>query len=118
MTARSDADRAARPSKLKIARRRRRLIPRGNGTLTLLVALTVVATVVVLIWPTNAPMTVLIVPLLLGSLLLGPRQLPWFVVMSLAFVALGVPRQSDLSARLMVSYALVFVVGFIFLVVI
>lgn len=115
MTARSDADRAARPSKLKIARRRRRLVPRGNGTLTLLLALTIVVTVVVLIWPKTAPMTVLIVPLLLGSLLLGPRQLPWFVVFVMVMLMLAITRQSPITSRIVLAITVLYVLCFIVL---
>ncbi|GAA4733016.1 PP2C family protein-serine/threonine phosphatase [Nocardioides endophyticus] len=115
MTARGDADRAARPSKLKVARRRPRLVPRGNRTLTLLVALTVVATMVVLIWPTNAPMTVLIVPLLLGSLLLGPRQLPWFVVFVMVMLMLAIVRQREITPRIVLAITVLYLLCFIVL---
>jgi hypothetical protein len=115
MTARSDADRAARPSKLKVARRRPRLVPRGNRTLALLVALTVVATLVVLIWPTNAPMTVLMVPLLLGSLLLGPRQLPWFVVFVMVMLMLAIVRQREITPRIVLAITVLYLLCFIVL---
>jgi hypothetical protein len=114
MTVRSDADRADRPSKVEVARRRRRLVPRGSGTLVALVALTVVATAVVLIWPTNAPMTVLIVPLLLGSLLLGPRQLPWFVVFVMVGLMLAIIQQ-DIKPRIVLAIAVLYLLCFIVL---
>jgi len=115
MTARSDADRAARPSKLKVARRRRRIIPRGNRTLTLLVVLTLAVTALVLIWPGTAPMTVLIVPLLLGSLLLGPRQLPWFVVFVMVMLMLAITRQELISPRIVLAIAVLYLLCFIVL---
>lgn len=115
MTARSDADRAARPSKPQIARRRRRLIPRGSGTLVLLVALTSVLTVVVLVWPKTAPMTVLIVPLLLGSLLLGPRQLPWFVVFVMVMLMLAITRQDPVTPRIVLAITILYLLCFIVL---
>ena len=93
---------------------RRRLIPRGNRTLTLLVALTVVVTAVVMIWPANAPMTMLIVPLLLGSLLLGPRQLPWFVVFVMVGLMLVVIRQ-EISARIVLAIVVLYLLCFIVL---
>lgn len=94
---------------------RRRLIPRGNRTLVLLVALTVVATLVLLIWPKNTPMTVLIVPLLLGSLLLGPRQLPWFVVLVMVMLMLASIRQ-DPSPRIVLAITILYLLCFIVLV--
>jgi hypothetical protein len=115
MTARSDADRAARPSKVQVARRRPRLIPRGNGMLTLLLALTVVMTVVVLVWPKTAPMTVLIVPLLLGSLLLGPRQLPWFVVFVMVMLMLAITRQNPITPRVVLAITVLYLLCFIVL---
>jgi hypothetical protein len=115
MTARSDMDRASRPSKVEVARRRRRLVPRGSGTLVALVALTVVATAVVLIWPSNAPMTVLIVPLLLGSLLLGPRQLPWFVVFVMVGLMLATISQDPISSRIVLAVAVLYLLCFIVL---
>src|SRR4029079_1795991 len=46
--------------------------------LLILLGLGIVAAVVVA--PNDVPFTGLMVPLLLGSLLLNPRHLPWFVV--------------------------------------
>ncbi|GAA4695823.1 PP2C family protein-serine/threonine phosphatase [Nocardioides conyzicola] len=115
MTARSDADRAASPSRLKVARRRRRIVPRGNGTLIALVALSVVVTVLVLIWPDTAPMTVLIVPLLLGSLLLGPRQLPWFVVLVMVMLMLAISVQPNITAKQVLAITILYLLCFIVL---
>ena len=41
-------------------------------------------------WPDVVPLTTLMVPLLLGSLLLGPRHLPWFVVFVLVMVMVSI----------------------------
>ncbi|KQW48446.1 stage II sporulation E family protein [Nocardioides sp. Root1257] len=115
MTARSDADRAASPSRLKVARRRRRLLPRGNDTLAALVALTVLVTVPVLIWPDTAPMTMLIVPLLLGSLLLGPRQLPWFVVFVMVMLMLAIAAQREITSKQVLAITILYLLCFIVL---
>jgi Stage II sporulation protein E (SpoIIE) len=116
MTARNDADRPARLSGPKVARRRRRLIPRGSVILTSLLALTLIVTVVVLIWPDTAPMTVLLVPLLLGSLLLGPRQLPWFVVFVMVMLMLAIIRQDPVTPRIVLAITVLYVLCFIVLV--
>ena len=88
-----------------------------SGPFLLLMGFSLIVASAIAVWPEWLPPSVILLPLTLGSVTLGPRQLPWFVVVSLAFIALGVPRQADLNARLLVSYALVFVVGFIFLVI-
>ncbi|WP_051551293.1 PP2C family protein-serine/threonine phosphatase [Nocardioides sp. URHA0020] len=94
---------------------RRRLIPRGNGILTLLLALTLVVTAVVLTWPGTAPMTVLVVPLLLGSLLLGPRQLPWFVVFVMVMLMLAITRQDPITTRIVLAITVLYLLCFIVL---
>src|SRR4051812_40684621 len=100
MTARADPGRVARPSRPRtVRRRRRRLVPRGNRPLVLLVALTLGVTVALLTWPGTAPLTTLIVPLLLGSLMLGPRQLPWFVVFLMVMLMLAITRQENIQPR-------------------
>jgi hypothetical protein len=53
----------------------------------------------VVIWPTVMPFTALMVPLLLGSLLLAPRYLPWFVVFMFALLCVSLLRQVDPNAR-------------------
>ncbi|QWF23738.1 serine/threonine-protein phosphatase [Nocardioides sp. LMS-CY] len=115
MTARTDADRPAQPSRPRRVRRRRHLLPRANRTLVLLVALTVLITLVVLAWPGTAPMTTLMIPLLLGSLLLGPRQLPWFVVFVMVMLMLAIARQPELDARIVLAITILYALCFIVL---
>ena len=52
--------------------------------LVFLVALTLLCGVLVAVWPDFWPMTLLVVPMVLAHLVLGPRNLPWFVVFVLA----------------------------------
>lgn len=115
MTAQSDAERAARPSKVQVARRHPRVIPRGSGTLALLLALAVVATVLLVIWPDTAPMTMVIVPLLLGSLLLGPRQLPWFVVFVMVMLMVAITQQPKITAKMVLAITILYLLCFIVL---
>ncbi len=86
----------------------------GRAMLGLL-ALSAVAAGAVAIWPELMPPSLILLPLTLASLILGPRQLPWFVVLSLAFIAAGIPLQPELTTRLVVQIILVFAVGFIVL---
>lgn len=54
--------------------------------LVVLVALTVVIVVSGFLWPVYVPTNTLVLPMIIGSLWLGPRSLPWFTV----FVCVGV----------------------------
>ncbi|MEZ5093810.1 PP2C family protein-serine/threonine phosphatase [Nocardioides sp.] len=82
--------------------------------LSLVVASAVVA-MVAGIWPTMLPISVLAVPLLIGNIVLGPRQLPWFVVITLAGLAIVSPRQPEITAYVVVEILVVFVLGLIIL---
>jgi hypothetical protein len=66
------------------------------AVLSLLPALIVAAVVVS---PANMPITSLMVPLLLGSLLLTPRHLPWFVIYVLAALMISLALQETVSAK-------------------
>lgn len=86
-----------------------------SGAMLGLLGLSLVSSVAVATWPAVLPISLILLPLTLGSLILGPRQMPWFVVFSLAFVAVSVPWQPELRTMLVIEITLVFVVGFIFL---
>ena len=110
------------PTRARPSRLRRRWVSwtRGmedsdGGVFLLLLVLSLLVAAAVAIWPLTMPPSLILVPMTLASVTLGPRQLPWFVVVSLAFIALGVPRQPELTAGLVIQYTLVFVIGFIFL---
>ncbi|MGB0100397.1 MAG: PP2C family protein-serine/threonine phosphatase [Nocardioides sp.] len=81
-----------------------------------LIALIVVILVMLMLWPGSVPLTLLTVPLLLGSLLLNPRQLPWFVVLLMLALMVSIGRQPDVSLRTVFAIAIVFVLCFIVLV--
>nr|WP_246284257.1 PP2C family protein-serine/threonine phosphatase [Nocardioides perillae] len=78
-------------------------------------ALTAVMTVALVVEPDELPLTMLMVPLVLGNLWLGPRRLPWFTVAVLCAVALVVSRQSDITVRTAGAVLVMFVLGFIIL---
>ena len=114
MTARPDSDRTARRSRPRVVRRQR-LVRRGAGTLALLVGGTALLTATILIWPDTAPMTMLMVPLLLGSLLLGPRQLPWFVVFVMVMLMISIVRQDPITPRIVLAITILYLLCFIVL---
>jgi Stage II sporulation protein E (SpoIIE) len=118
MTARPDADRPARSSWKRSGLRRvvKRGIAPHNRTISWLVAFTAAITAVIALWPTIVPMTALIVPLLLGSLLLGPRQLPWFVVFVMVMLMLAIVQQESIAPRTVLAIAILFLLCFIVLV--
>ena len=62
-----------------------RLVPRGSRTLVLLVIATLLIGAAIWRFSSNAPLVTLLVPLVVSSLMLGPRQLPWFVVLLSSF---------------------------------
>ncbi len=82
--------------------------------MTLVVASALVA-IVCGVWPALVPISVLGIPLLIGNIMLGPRQLPWFVVVTLAGLAIVSPRQPEISSRIVLEILAVFVLGLIIL---
>lgn len=102
------------------ARDIRRALLRGvhpaRRTLVWLVGLTVVLTATAVIWPQYVPLTVLVVPLLLGSLLLSPRHLPWFVVFLMVMLMLCIGRLVEISPRTVFAIGVLFLLCFIVLV--
>lgn len=76
---------------------------------------TVLCGVFQMVAPERVPLLLLMVPMVLGSLLLGPRRLPWFVVFVLVVLAIAVTRQDPLTARIVLAVAVMYLIGFIIL---
>jgi len=93
----------------------RRLVPRGNRPLLALIGLTVVVMVALLVWPDKIPLSILTVPLLIGSLQLGPRQLPWFVVLVMVALLPALARQPALTSRTVLTVGILYLLCFIVL---
>jgi hypothetical protein len=91
-------------------------VPPARRTLVWLVALTIVVTATAVIWPQYIPLTTLVVPLLLASLLLSPRHLPWFVVFLMVMLMLGIGRLVDINPRTVFAIGVLFLLCFIVLV--
>ncbi|WP_241005156.1 PP2C family protein-serine/threonine phosphatase [Nocardioides sp. zg-1228] len=92
-----------------------RLVPRGSRMLVLLVVVTVLIGLVIWRFHESVPLVSLLVPLLASSLVLGPRQLPWFVVFVLLVLALVVPSQDRIDLRIVLTVVIMFVLGFVVL---
>ncbi|WP_245644532.1 PP2C family protein-serine/threonine phosphatase [Nocardioides jensenii] len=84
----------------------------SNLALVGLIALTLTCAVLFWLAPEMWPLTLVVLPMYLGGLFLGPRQLPWFVVSVLAVLAFAVTRQ-ELSPRLVIGVVVLFLLGFI-----
>ena len=118
MTALRESALRARTSHLRRSWRHavRRSLPPEYRTVALLVLCTLLIVGALLRWPDVVPLTTLMVPLLLGSLLLGPRQLPWFVVFVLVMVMVSITNLDVMDdPRIGIAAAIFFVLGFIIL---
>ncbi|QIK77108.1 PP2C family protein-serine/threonine phosphatase [Nocardioides piscis] len=91
------------------------IVPRESRPLAGLIVLLLIAGACIYLLPDFAPLTSIVVPLVLANLVLGPRQLPWFVVMSLLMLAVLVPQQPEVTPRTAVTVVILFALGFIIL---
>ncbi|MBB6626736.1 serine/threonine-protein phosphatase [Nocardioides sp. KIGAM211] len=108
----------ARPAGPSDARRAWRSLARRGASPTsrLLVGLVVASVAIagaILVWPDTVPLMSFTVPLLLASLLLGPRHLPWFVVFLLVMLMLALTGQAEISTRTVIAVAILFLLAFI-----
>ncbi|MFZ2503334.1 MAG: PP2C family protein-serine/threonine phosphatase [Nocardioides sp.] len=62
----------------------------------------------------TVPISVLVLPLVMGSVLIGPRELPWFTVFLLTVVTATVPFET-MTGRTVLQVLLLFVLGLIVL---
>ncbi len=92
-----------------------RLVPRGSRILVLLVVATVAIGAALWRFPEDAPLVTLLVPLVVSSLMLGPRQLPWFVVFVLLVLALQVPSQEPIGVNDVLTVIIIFGLGLLVL---
>lgn len=97
-------------------RLRRRMDFSDRTALVFLVLLTVVLSVVGLAWPQVVPFTTLLLPMFIGSLWLGPRTLPWFVVFVSACACVLLARQPEISPTTVVRSVVLFLIALLILV--
>lgn len=88
-----------------------RVVPRGSLALVVLVVSTLAIGVAVVLLPDYLPLVTLMVPLVVSSRVLGPRQLPWFVVFLMFVLAVSLPLQPDVTKPIVVSVAIMFGLG-------
>lgn len=78
---------------------RREMSVSDRPAIVFLVLLTLACTFAGLVYPELIPSTVLLVPMFIGSLWLGPRSLPWFVVFVCACFCVMLVGQPTVSLR-------------------
>jgi hypothetical protein len=83
----------------RFSRFRRRGAYQDTKVFIVLCALGLAIVVGIAFWPESVPMISLMVPLLLGSLLLNPRHLPWFVVYLLVMLLIALELQNVVTAK-------------------
>ncbi len=95
------------------------MLRRGLSTETRLLLVLAVATILltggVVLQPVEVPFSVLMLPLLLGSIFLGPRSLPWFVILVMAGLTVSVSRQDEVTPATIVATLVTFLMGFVVL---
>ena len=89
--------------------------PREQTILWALVAFSVLLTVLIWSMPQDIPVSALVLPMLLGSLILGPRHLPWFVVFVLVLVVLIQTGEDNPPRRVIAAVIVLFVAGLVIL---
>ncbi|MGL5811183.1 MAG: PP2C family protein-serine/threonine phosphatase [Nocardioides sp.] len=91
---------------------RRHIRPENRSLITLVTA--TVLTGVAVGFLDSVPVSVMVLPLVLASVLLGPNTLPWFTIFLLAVVTFTVPFQT-MTSRLVTQIVLIFVIALIVL---
>ena len=61
----------------------------------------------------NVPTPTIVLPLVMGSLFLGPRALPWFVVYNMVLLTLALPKVPDFNGRAVFTVGVIFLLAFI-----
>lgn len=83
--------------------------------LTILVVLSLLAALGIVLFPVWLPLSVMALPLVLGSSTLGPRELPWFVGLTLAALAVALVTQPAMNLRIWLAAIVIFLLGVIVL---
>ncbi len=110
------ADRRTRPWGGLSLRIRREMSVSDLPALVFLVLLTVAGTLIGLLSPDFAPSTVLLLPMFLGSLWLGPRSLPWFIVFVCACFCILLIDQPVVSLRTIARAVVTFAIALLIMV--
>ena len=109
-------NRRARPLRVVSQRFRREMTVSDRPAVLALVLLTLLGTLLGMLYPTWAPSTVLLLPMFIASLWLGPRTLPWVIVFVCACFCILLVDQPVVSlrtiARAVVTFAIALLIMF------
>jgi Stage II sporulation protein E (SpoIIE) len=92
-----------------------RAMPRESRALRWLLLLVLGLSVCVYVFPGYVPLTAMVLPMLFGSLFLGPRELPWFIVLILISVVVLLTRVPEITVLTGGRLLVLFCAGFIIL---
>lgn len=121
MVATPQLDRLTRMPTGRLSRRWTRAWRRLRGSemswVIVLVLLAVAGGAGMVAWESVVPVTVVLIPMVLGNQVLGPRNLPWVVVFSLGVLVVGLAGSGgELDGRRVAGIVICFVIGLIILV--
>ena len=105
-----------RPAPDRARRRARRLLAGSQPERLTLVSLFLLSTLVgvaMQLFPDVVSISTIVLPLVMGSLFLGPRPLPWFVVYNMVLLTLALPRVPTLNPRTVFTVVVIFVLALI-----
>lgn len=105
------ANRRTAPWRGLSLRFRREMTISDRPSLVFLVLLTVTGTLFGIISPEFVPSTVLLLPMFIGSLWLGPRSLPWFIVFVCTCFCVLLINQQVVSQRTLTRAAVTFAIA-------
>jgi len=97
-------------------RLQRQLVESDGPALGFLFLFTVAIVVVGLVDPNLVPQTVILLPIFLASMWLGPRTLPWFVIFALACVVVLLAIQPSISPRTVTRIVVIFAIALLVIV--
>ncbi|CAN5480329.1 PP2C family protein-serine/threonine phosphatase [soil metagenome] len=111
---------AATPARSLTLRRRWARLKRRTGSLETRIAVAlgvfaVTMTGLIALAPNTVPFASLVIPVVLGSILLGPRTLPWFVIFVMLMLTIALANQESITRRTIAAAVVQFVVGLIVL---
>src|SRR3954447_162422 len=99
------------------ARRRARTFLAGSQperlTLAALFLLATLVGVAMQVFPNVVATPAIVLPLVMGSLFLGPRALPWFVVYNMVLLTLALPKVPNFNGRAVFTVAVIFLLAFL-----
>ena len=99
----------------RIVMLRRWLERPDRGEVVSLGAVALVCALLVIVWPSTWPIGLMMLPLVIGSLVLSPRTLSWFVVCCMVLTTMAAVRQTTFYITTVLGLLVVFGLGLVVL---